>query len=148
MLLWLWCRPAAIAPIGPLAWEPPYAVDVAPKSKKKNQNKISILVPPDKCNLWAWPIGTSQSVAWQHIRMLQLCRLWGQQLTNNLRANTGNYSLVLALTNMSCNWPEGFWRTDFGGRWWPLNCPFLLHDSFGQSCEKLPRVILLGLRPA
>ena len=24
-LLWLWCRPAAIAPIQPLAWEPPYA---------------------------------------------------------------------------------------------------------------------------
>ena len=22
-LLWLWCRPAAIAPIQPLAWEPP-----------------------------------------------------------------------------------------------------------------------------
>ena len=32
MLLWLWCRPAAIAPIGPLAWEPPYAVGTAPKS--------------------------------------------------------------------------------------------------------------------
>ena len=24
-LLWLWCRPAAVAPIRPLAWEPPYA---------------------------------------------------------------------------------------------------------------------------
>ena len=24
-LLWLWCRPAAAAPIGLLAWEPPYA---------------------------------------------------------------------------------------------------------------------------
>ena len=24
-LLWLWCRPAAEAPIRPLAWEPPYA---------------------------------------------------------------------------------------------------------------------------
>ena len=24
-LLWLWCRPAASAPIGPLAREPPYA---------------------------------------------------------------------------------------------------------------------------
>ena len=23
-LLWLWCRPSATAPIGPLAWEPPY----------------------------------------------------------------------------------------------------------------------------
>ena len=25
VLLWLWCRPAAVAPTGPLAWEPPYA---------------------------------------------------------------------------------------------------------------------------
>ena len=34
MLLWLWCRPAAVSPIGPLTLEPPYAVDVALKSKK------------------------------------------------------------------------------------------------------------------
>ena len=32
--LWLWCRPAAIAPIGPLTWEPPYAMGVALKRKK------------------------------------------------------------------------------------------------------------------
>ena len=25
VLLWLWCNPAAIAPIGPLDWELPYA---------------------------------------------------------------------------------------------------------------------------
>ena len=30
-LLWLWCRPAAIAPIRPLAWEPPYATGAALK---------------------------------------------------------------------------------------------------------------------
>ena len=30
-LLRLWCRPAAIVPIRPLAWEPPYAAGVAPK---------------------------------------------------------------------------------------------------------------------
>ena len=24
-LLWLWCRPAAVAPSRPLAWEPPYS---------------------------------------------------------------------------------------------------------------------------
>ena len=37
-LLWLRRRPAAVALIRPLAWEPPYAMDVAPKSKTK-QNK-------------------------------------------------------------------------------------------------------------
>ena len=33
-LLWLWHRLAAIALIGPLAWEPPYAVGAAQKLKK------------------------------------------------------------------------------------------------------------------
>ena len=33
--LWLWHRPAAGAPIQPLAWEPPYAVDAALKRQKK-----------------------------------------------------------------------------------------------------------------
>ena len=35
VLLWLWCRTAAVAPIQPLAWEPPYATGVALKTKKK-----------------------------------------------------------------------------------------------------------------
>ena len=34
-MLWLWCRTVAAAPIGPLAWEPPYATDAAIKRKKK-----------------------------------------------------------------------------------------------------------------
>ena len=37
--LWLCCRPAAVAPSGPLAWELPYAVGVALKSKKKKKKK-------------------------------------------------------------------------------------------------------------
>ena len=35
--LWLWPRLAAVAPTGPLAWEPPYAMGVAVKSKNKNE---------------------------------------------------------------------------------------------------------------
>ena len=35
----LWCRPAAVAPIRPLAWEPPHAVSVAQKKKKKERKK-------------------------------------------------------------------------------------------------------------
>ena len=31
----LWCRPTAVAPIRPLAWELPYAVGAALKRKKK-----------------------------------------------------------------------------------------------------------------
>jgi len=47
-LLWLWCRPAATAPIRPLAWEPPFAAGVAlekakrPKKKKKKERKKKI----------------------------------------------------------------------------------------------------------
>ena len=33
------CRPAVKAPIGPLAWESPYAMDAALKSKKKKKKK-------------------------------------------------------------------------------------------------------------
>ena len=33
--LWLWRRPAVVAPIGPLAWEPPYAAGVGLLKKKK-----------------------------------------------------------------------------------------------------------------
>ena len=38
-LLWLKCRPAATAPIQPLAWETPYAVGVALGKKKKKKKK-------------------------------------------------------------------------------------------------------------
>ena len=38
-LLWLWCRPVAVAPIGPLAWEPPYATGAALKNKTKKERK-------------------------------------------------------------------------------------------------------------
>ena len=34
-LLWLWRRPAATAPIRPLAWEPPYAAGATLKRPKK-----------------------------------------------------------------------------------------------------------------
>ena len=43
VLLWLWRRPAAVVPIGPLAWEPPYAAGVALKSKQKQKQKQSLL---------------------------------------------------------------------------------------------------------
>ena len=40
-LLWLWCRPGAAAPIQPLAWEPPYALDAAVKRQKQNKTNVS-----------------------------------------------------------------------------------------------------------
>ena len=51
-LLWLWCRPAAIALTGPLAWEPPYATGAAvekakrqKKKKKKEKKEIHLYLP-------------------------------------------------------------------------------------------------------
>jgi len=43
-LQWLWCWPAAIARIRPLAWEPPYAAGAALKKKE--------------CNCWSSHHGT------------------------------------------------------------------------------------------
>ena len=51
-MLWLWCRLAAAAPIGPLAWEPTYAASAdlkktkdqkKKKKKKKDKDKEKIL---------------------------------------------------------------------------------------------------------
>ena len=46
MLLWLWCRPAAVAPIQPLAWEPPYASGMALKRQKGPKTKKNTSPPP------------------------------------------------------------------------------------------------------
>ena len=39
--LWLWCWLAVAAPIGPLAWEPPYASGLALKRQNKQTKKFS-----------------------------------------------------------------------------------------------------------
>ena len=44
-LLWLWYRPAATAPIRPLAWEPPYATVTAPEKTKKKKKYASKTYP-------------------------------------------------------------------------------------------------------
>ena len=38
LLLWLWCRPAAVAPIRLLAWEFPHAMHAA--LKKRTQHSV------------------------------------------------------------------------------------------------------------
>ena len=40
MLLWLWCRPAVVALIRPLVWEPPYAMGAAlEKTKRRKEGR-------------------------------------------------------------------------------------------------------------
>ena len=41
-LVWLWCRPAATAPVQPLAWEPPHAACAALK-RQKDKKKYVVL---------------------------------------------------------------------------------------------------------
>ena len=48
-LLWLWHRPAAAAPIGPLAWKLPYAMVVALKKEKKEREKNKENIHSKKC---------------------------------------------------------------------------------------------------
>ena len=43
--LWLWCRPAATAPIRPLAREPPHAMGAALKKDKKKKKNWILGVP-------------------------------------------------------------------------------------------------------
>ena len=43
VLLWLWHRPAARAPIQPLAWELPYAAGAALKRRKKRKKNFHCL---------------------------------------------------------------------------------------------------------
>ena len=38
VLLWLWCRLAAVAPVRPLAWEPLYAEGTALKRQQQPKN--------------------------------------------------------------------------------------------------------------
>ena len=40
--LWLWCRLAAVAPIQPLAWEPPYGMGMALRPKKKRKKEKTL----------------------------------------------------------------------------------------------------------
>ena len=64
-LLWLWCSLTAVAPIGPLAWEPPYAVGAALKKQKKKKKKGIAYINPssqDSVNRSSRPFDQMPSV--------------------------------------------------------------------------------------
>jgi len=68
VLLWLWCRLVATAPIGPLAWEPPNAVGVAQEmakiKDKTKQNKKKEKKPTDLENRLVVAKGDEEGVGW------------------------------------------------------------------------------------
>ena len=42
VLLWLWCRPVAVALISLLAWESPYAEEAAVEKAKRQKKKLGL----------------------------------------------------------------------------------------------------------
>ena len=54
--LWLWCRPAAAAPIQPLAWEPPFTLGSALKKKSGQQGRKAIHPVFAWVPAWAHPL--------------------------------------------------------------------------------------------
>ena len=81
VLLWLWRRPAAPAPMGPLAWEPSYATGAAlekskntKKRKKKERKKAAnsltwfqdhLKLVWSYCNAWFRLVRNREASGWQ-----------------------------------------------------------------------------------
>ena len=64
-LLWLWHRLAAVAPVRPLAWEPPHVAGAALKKKKSLILRGTIIYVPPKGD------GTSSTQTQHYLIMLQ-----------------------------------------------------------------------------
>ena len=73
-LLWLWLWPAAAAPIGPLAWEFPYAKGGALGRKKMGDIKNKIGVPV--VAQWLTNPTRSHEVVSSIPGLAQLVRIW------------------------------------------------------------------------
>ena len=68
--LWLWCRPAATAPLQPLAWELPYATSAVLKKKERkfvsklNRFVLFIAFVCSCCASAFWILGCEVVVPW------------------------------------------------------------------------------------
>ena len=75
--LWLWCRPAATAPIRLLAWEPPYTMGTALKRQKKKKCVPILIDKPCLCysvNMYQMLIHVSLSdKQWTQDSFVSLC---------------------------------------------------------------------------
>ena len=65
-LLWLWCGPAATAPIQLLAWEPPYATGVALKRQKRKRKLCEFKCQHPQIKLY-----------WNTTRVIHFCIVHG-----------------------------------------------------------------------
>ena len=101
-LLWLWCRPANAAPIGHLAWEPPYAVGAALEKKQKTKENID----NSKC-CWRYR-QTNTHTCWGTCQLTYSCWKTVWQFLQNYMCN---YSTTKQL-NFGIFIPEK-WRLTF-----------------------------------
>ena len=94
-LLWLWRRPVAIAPIRPLAWEPPYASGVAPEKENKTKQNFAWISRRDTAE--TNPTGTMrlqvQSLALLSGLRIQHCRELWYRLQTRLGSGYGRLAL-------------------------------------------------------
>ena len=87
VLLWLWCRPAATAPSGPLAWELPYTAGGALKRQKKKNPK----------NLFTF-------IGWQHTPPCGSKSLWFLDLAEGeVKGGTQQTSHTVSPLRGLCN---------------------------------------------
>ena len=101
--LWLWCRPAAVAPIGPLVWELPYATGVALKRQKQTNKQtnpiyISLGIPMWNSRLrirhcHCSSLGRCCGVSW--IPGLGISTCCGAQLKKNKIPEKVNYGVTI-----------------------------------------------------
>ena len=74
-LLWLWCRLAPAAPIQPLAWELPYAMGVAIKTKPKKYIQAEKEKELEDLNMPPSSTDRSRSCS-GYLKVLDLCLLF------------------------------------------------------------------------
>ena len=92
--LWLWCRPAAAAPVRPLAWEPPYAVGEALKSQKTHTHTNISMKQSQTC--------THEGFFWAtHTPKKKLCPYGGQVFRSCLHLCCTNVALKLRSQELS-----------------------------------------------
>ena len=79
-LLWLWRRLVATVPIGPLAWEPPYAEGAALKKKKKKlrQDRWFQVALPHTAPWGQAPVHVVRAGSSPPLPPHSLLRKWGQ----------------------------------------------------------------------
>ena len=110
VLLWLWCRLAATAPIRPLAWEPPYAPCVALTSKKIIIKYLYCI----ECHSYSWLL-PPLTVLFIFVEILVLLFQSGNQKSNSqptlqlghrtrpFQSGTHRHNFNLAVSEMQRN---------------------------------------------